>query len=258
MAARDVLTRPADPPDGVLRYGEHPDQVVDVRLGSGGAGAPVVVLLHGGFWRAEHDRVHTRPMADALAGLGFTVCTPEYRRTGQDGGGYPGTFDDVAAGVDRVLAGPPTAGGVVLVGHSAGGHLALWSALRHRLPEGSRWRADLRIDGVVALAPVSDLGAALDAGVDDGAAEALLGGRRERLAVTDPVRLLPYGAGPLVLVHGTADDRVPVEMSRAFAARERAARLVELPGAGHFDLIDPLSAAWPATLAAIMSVTRAS
>ncbi|OPG14610.1 S9 family peptidase [Microbispora sp. GKU 823] len=246
-----ALTRPAAPPDRVIRYGDHPDQIIDVRQDGDRPDAPVVVLLHGGFWQAAYDRCHTRPMADELARNGYVVCTPEYRRIGQPGGGHPGTFDDVAAAVDAVLADPPTGGGVVLAGHSAGGHLALWSALRHRLPATSRWQARPRIRGCVALAPIADLGRAIELGLGDGAGRELLADRLGLLADTDPMRLLPSGPGTLVLVHGTADRLVPVELSRRFAAGEPSATLIELEGAGHFGLIEPLSRSWPAVLDAI-------
>lgn len=250
-----VFTRPAAAPDRVMRYGRYPEQVIDVRRTTDDPGAPVIVLLHGGFWQVRYDRLHTRPMADALAALGYVVCTPGYRRVGQPGGGYPGTFDDVAAAVDTVLDYPPAGGGVVLVGHSAGGHLALWSAMRHRLPATSRWRdVRPRITGCVALAPVADLGFAIEVGLGAGACRELLGGRLELLAELDPARLLPYGVGALVLVHGARDKIVPVEISRRFAAREASSKLVELEGAGHFGLIDPLSSAWPHVLAALRSV----
>jgi acetyl esterase/lipase len=306
----DLIARRVRPPDRVLRYGDHPAQLIDVRRETADPGAPVVVLLHGGFWRAAYDRLHTRPMADDLVARGYTVCSPEYRRVGDPGGGHPGTFDDVAAAVDMIvdhlvpgggsLHGSP-GGGVVLLGHSAGGHLALWSALRHRLPGTSPWRRPPSIRGVVALAPVSDLGGAIDENLGGGAARALLTGRAtapteelstvrtggpaevssevksvgpsgeptgeppgapdgelvRKLAETDPVRLLPFDHGRLVLVHGAQDAEVPIGMSRRFAAREPAAELVELPCADHFDVIDPLSPAWPAVLDALSSVLAA-
>jgi acetyl esterase/lipase len=287
MSAADpagVLTRPAPPPDQVLRYGPGADQVADLRFGMGQAGrAPVLILLlHGGFWRAAYDRAHLGPLAAALAAENFVVCTPEYRRTGQPGGGWPGTFDDVAAAVDRLpelvrsampVAGRPAvpvAGAgwrVIVAGHSAGGHLALWSAGRHRLGPDCPWHGaggfDAGVAGVVALAPVSDLAACYRAGLDGDAAGALLGGgpgeQPERYAVTDPARLVPLGV-PVRIVHGTADDRVPFAMSRSFAERAQAAgddaELAELAGGGHFDVIDPLSAAWPTVLGAFRSVAE--
>src|SRR5215467_10397072 len=146
----DVLSRPAPPPDLVIRYGPGPEHVADLRLPRRSARpAPLVLFLHGGFWRAAYDRAHTGPLATALAAAGFAVCVPEFRRTGQRGGGWPGTFDDVAAAVDALPALVRNAVGVnrvsdepaLLAGHSAGGHLALWAAGRHRLPPDSGWRA---------------------------------------------------------------------------------------------------------------------
>jgi acetyl esterase/lipase len=302
--ARDVLTRPAPPPDHVLHYGPLPDHVADLRippgLGAGGTGQvpALVLLLHGGFWRAAYDRQHLGPLAAALAAENFLVCTPEFRRTGQPGGGWPGTFDDVAAAVDLLpglarsaLGGAAGPGQIILAGHSAGGHLALWSAGRHRLNPASPWHrsssqpgaaassgadaaavgvSDIpggsgafgaRVVGVVALAPVSDLAACYRAGLDhDAAGELLDGGPAEepsRYAVADPARLVPLGV-PVHIVHGTADDRVPFTMSREFAARAQAAgdpvTLDVVAGGGHFGVIDPLSADWPVVLAAFRAV----
>lgn len=234
--------------------------------------APLVVFLHGGFWRAEYDRAHVRPLAAALATADYAVCTPEFRRVGQAGGGWPGTLDDVAAAVDALPAlaaaalspgplapGPLAPGPVVLAGHSAGGHLALWAAARHRLPSSSGWHlpAPGPYGGVVGLAAVSDLTACEAERLGGGAADGLVGGPPgrypERYALADPARLLPTGI-PVRLVHGSRDDRVPCRMSRDYAARAVAAGddvdLDELAGYGHFELIDPLSPAWSAVLAA--------
>src|SRR5712692_7363671 len=275
----DVLTRPGRPPDLVLRYGDGPDHVADLHLppagapAAGGSGGRVslAIFLHGGFWRAEYGREHTRPLAEALAGAGFAVCAPEYRRTGQPGGGWPVTFDDVAAAADRLPALVAEAtGGLVaadsaealLAGHSAGGHLALWAASRHWLPPGSRWRAeDSRWRGVVALAAVSDLAGSYRKALGQQAAGGLMGGGPaqfgdDRYLEADPSRLLPAGA-PVWLVHGMADDRVPYLMTldyarwaRAAGARAADATCVLLPGAGHFAVIDPLSQEWPQVVAA--------
>ncbi len=279
----DVLTRPARPPDLVLRYGDEPDHVADVHIppaavaerGGTGGRALLAIFLHGGFWRAEYGREHTAPLAEALAAAGIVVCAPEYRRTGQLGGGWPGTFDDVAAAVDRLpglvaeatggfVAAEP--GGVVLAGHSAGGHLALWAASRHRLPPGSRWHtAQPGWRGVVALAPVSDLAGSHRKGLGQQAAGALMGGGPAdfadgRYRHADPARLLPAD-GQVWLVHGMADDQVPYLMSldysrwaRAAGARAAAATCVLLPGAGHFAVIDPLSPEWPQVVEAFWRV----
>lgn len=267
MESSDVLTRAASAPDATVAYGPLPDQVADLRFprGGSGAGAPLVVIVHGGFWRARYDRAHTGPMAEDLAFRGFATAAIEYRRVGQDGGGWPGTFDDVARAVDTVpaLANTVVPGGigeVVLLGHSAGGHLALWAASRARLSASAPWRlpAAPPLRGVLALAPVAALVLASREGLSDRAADELLGGPAddlpERTAIADPLALVPCSI-PSVLVHGTADEDVPVEQSRRYAHAARSAgddcALTELPGTGHLALIDPLSGAWPAVLDAL-------
>jgi acetyl esterase/lipase len=244
--------------------------------GVGGAGAPsprLVLFLHGGFWRVAYDRAHTGPLASALAAAGFAVCVPEFRRVGQPGGGWPGTFDDIATAVDVLPARVRESIGAhlisdepaLLAGHSAGGHLALWAAARHRLPRGAKWwTTEQRFGGVVALAAVSDMPACHELGLGRGAAAALLGGgpdrHPERYRAADPMGLLPLGC-PARLVHGSADDQVPCAMSRGYLARARAegddATLDELPATGHFDVIDPLSAVWPRVQAAFADLARA-
>ena len=256
-----------------LRYGPGQHHVADLRLpapgpGSlltGASGVPLVLFLHGGFWRAAYDRTHTGPLATALAAEGFAVCVPEYRRTGQPGGGWPGTFDDVAAAVDvlpdlarAATGGAVDSGRVLFSGHSAGGHLALWAAARHRLPRTAAWHsAPPRCAGVVALAAVSDLVDCYQRRLGNGAVADLLGGgpgtRPERYAVTDPTVLIPIGV-PVRLVHGSDDDVVPCQMSLEYAVRAQAAgddaACTELSGAGHFEVIDPLSDAWGQVVAA--------
>ncbi|MGK5443829.1 alpha/beta hydrolase family protein [Micromonospora sp. URMC 105] len=258
---RAVLTRPAAPPDLTVAYGDHPDQIADLRRPAGdGPARPLVVVLHGGFWRAEYDRTHTGPLAVALAELGWPVAQLEYRRTGQPGGGWPGTLTDVLAGVaalpelaapalpGRVAAGPP-----LLLGHSAGGHLALYAAAH----------APAAVRGVLALAPVADLAEAYRLDLDAGAVAALLGGgpaeHPDRYAAADPRVLVPLRTRT-VIVHGVRDRQVPIAVSRGYAAAARAAggdvRLVELPECEHFGLIDPDSAAWPQVRDALQSLQK--
>ncbi len=257
-----MLTRPAPPPDLTVAYGSHPDHIADIHLPRGPARVtpvPLVLFLHGGFWRHQWDRAHTGPLAADLAERGYAVAIPEYRRTGADGG-WPGTFDDVRAAVSVVpsLAAESRPGvidldRIILAGHSAGGHLALWAA------------ADptLATIGVVALAPVSDLRRAYELDLDRGAVRALLGGGPadvpERYAAADPMALMPVAA-PVVVLHGALDVQVPVEMSRRFVMAARAAggdvTLHELADIEHFGLIDPASAAWPAVLAAVHALVR--
>jgi acetyl esterase/lipase len=223
----------------------------------GGAGPwPVVALLHGGFWRAPRTLELMRPLAADLAARGFAVWNLEYRRVGQPGGGWPGTCEDVAAGLDHLagLAGraPLELDRLVVAGHSAGGHLALWSAARAGLPAGAPGAGPrVRPRLVVSLAGVCDLEAGAADGIGEGAVAEFLGAAPdqapERYRLASPRARLPLGVGQL-LVHGDADTRVPVSQSRAYAAAAAAAgdpvELVELAGVDHMAVIDPASPAW--------------
>ena len=195
-----AFAHPAVDPDSTAAYGDHPDQLIDFYLPRvemvPGSPAPLVVVLHGGAWRAAYDRRHISPFADFLARRGFAVASVEYRRgsaipaqggSGPVAGRWPETFDDVAAALDalpglvreRLVQADPRR--MVITGHSAGGHLALWAAARHLLPDDAPWRigrpAPLR--GVVALAPIADFTVADKLDVCGGAARQLLGGAVE-------------------------------------------------------------------------------
>lgn len=249
-----------------LSYGSHEDQVAEITLPDHAAEpAPLVVLLHGGFWRAEHDRLHVRVVADALADCGYAVANVEYRRIGA-GGGWPTTFTDVAQAIDVLPAviekehpGCIDRDAIVYAGHSAGGHLALWAALRDRLPHvAPGWTASPpRIAGVLALAAVTDLGLAHRLGSGRGAVSELLGGGPDdvpdRYAAADP-SVLGAASTRVVLVHGDQDEVVPVGMSRQYHVAF-GADLIEVPG-GHFDLIDPRSTAWPLVLQALRTAVN--
>ncbi|MGK5498987.1 alpha/beta hydrolase [Streptomyces sp. URMC 125] len=218
-------------PPATERYGPHPSQVVDLY---GPPDGPLVAVLHGGFWREAYDRAHLSPPAAALAKAhGLRVALVEYRRVG-GGGGWPGTFEDVAAALAH-LAGLGEVRAVA--GHSAGGHLALWAAAR-----------GLVAGTVVAVAPVADLARAHELRLSGGAVAGLLGGAdrvADRLPETDPMLLPPPEEAGVrtVLLHGTEDADVPVELSRRYAAA-RGARLVELPGTGHYAAVTPGTAAF--------------
>jgi acetyl esterase/lipase len=247
-------------PDAVVRYASHADGVIDVHLparwSDAGTALPLVVLLHGGFWRAAYDRVPTRPLAAALAAEGAVVATPEYRRVGALGdlaGGWPTTFEDVGAAMRSLpdlLEGLGVAvAGTTVVGHSAGGHLALWLANEPHPPSG--------LDRVVAVAPVADLRAGDATGVGAGAIAALLGGTAaevpERYDAADPATRLARDPGcEVVVLHGTADDDVPIGLSRGLAARHPVVRLRELDEVDHDDVVDPAAAVWPVVRAAIL------
>lgn len=244
----------APPPAPAVRYGDHSDQVANLHLPAADGGPwPVVVLLHGGFWRDGWDRTLTTPLARDLAEQGFLAWNVEYRRVGQEGGGWPGTLLDVAAAVDALaqveLADTSR---VAVVGHSAGGHLALWLAARERLPAGAPGAGPrIRVAFAVSLAGVADLVRGAEDGLGNGACAALLGGSPdavpERYEVASPGALLPLGV-PQLLVHGSRDDAVPSGQSSAYAVAARAAgddvELIELADADHFDVVEPSHTAW--------------
>ncbi|WP_206340223.1 alpha/beta fold hydrolase [Blastococcus litoris] len=232
-----MLSRSASAPDAVVPYGPDGDQVADVRYARGPAAhRPVLVLLHGGFWRPSFDRLHLRSTTEALAAAGWTTVAPEYRRVP----GRPDrTVADVAAAV-RAVAGLPGLAGraVLLAGHSAGGHLALHAAATLDVPAG-----------VLALAPVADLRLAQDLRLDGDAVTAFLGEDAAARPDLDPAAL-PSPACAVRIVHGRDDGIVPVAVSGSYLRRHPAARLDRVDG-GHFGVIDPLSGAWPAVLAAL-------
>ncbi|MEU0131965.1 MULTISPECIES: alpha/beta hydrolase [unclassified Streptomyces] len=261
--AESAFGHPAVAPDRSAAYGSHPDQVIDFYAPRDGRdGAPLVVVLHGGAYRAPYDREHVSPFADFLARRGFAVASVEYRRGGeipQQGGAgpvagrWPETFDDVAAAMDALPALAarelPQADvrRTVVTGHSAGGHLALWAAARHVLPEGSPWRLSTwpPLRGVVALAPIADLASAAGLDVCSGALHQLLGEGDDfeaRSAHVDPALLLPTGIATTV-VQGVEDTTVPAAVGDAFVdAAAKAGEVVGLTlldGVGHFPLIDP-------------------
>jgi acetyl esterase/lipase len=243
------MTAPA-----VHRYGPHPDQFLELTLPASGGPAPVAVVLHGGFWRAAYGVELARPLAADLAAAGLAAVAVEYRRVGA-GGGWPATLDDVAAALDA-LPGLPGAdrldlGAVTVIGHSAGGHLAAWSAGRHRLPEGAPGAGPrVRPAAVVLQAGVLDLDRAAAQRMGDGAVTDFLGARPaeapERYAAADPVRLVPTGA-EVLLVHGAEDTTVVPEQSERYAAAATAAgdrvELRVVPG-DHMELIDPAGEPW--------------
>ena len=251
----------------IVSFGDGPDRVGDLRLPRGGGPFPVLTLIHGGFWRDPWTRDVMDAAAVDLTRRGWATWNIEYHRVGE-GGGWPATLHDVAAAIDRLASLAEAAdldlGRLALVGHDAGGQLALWAAGRNRLEPGAPGANPiLSPTAVVALAGISDLGTAVRIGLGDNAVEAFL--RRtpadgpQRYALADPSSLLPFGI-PILLMHGETDDRVPASLSQEFAGRAADCGdpvvYHEIEGAGHMDLIDPRSPAWQRVVAELEVLTN--
>ncbi|HEX3687164.1 MAG TPA: alpha/beta fold hydrolase [Gaiellaceae bacterium] len=234
----DVLTDPPPPAaDARIAYGPEPLQFGDLRVPPGDGPFPLALVLHGGYWQATYNLIHLGHLCEALRDAGIASWNLEYRRLGDPGGEWPAAAEDLKlalAHFDRL----PFArdGRTLLIGHSAGGQLALWAAKRSGLP-------------VLALAPVSDVRDSVASRGPESASARYMA--PERFLDGSPIELLPLGARQIV-IHGTADDSVPYEMSVRYAAvANNEAELITLPGSGHFEPIDPRAPEFAETLAAI-------
>lgn len=239
-----IFDTPQPPPDRTMSYGASPDQVIDVRLPSGAARAVTVLVIHGGFWRPKTDRTHAAAQSIAFAAKGFHVATIEYRR---EPGDWPAMAADVLAAISAVQQDTELPDRTVLIGHSAGGHLVTWAS----------YQPEVSVAGTVALAGCVDLHLTRDLGLGDGAALAMMGSAPEAVwRAADPALLGPPPV-PVRLVHGDADDTVPVEVSESYQAAANAGiPLQVLAGAGHFELVDPNAAEFPQTVAAVEAVLQ--
>jgi acetyl esterase/lipase len=239
------------------RYGPGPDRVADLHLPAGeppDEGWPIATVIHGGFWRERYRRDLTDPLAADLSRRGVAAWNIEYRRVPEGGRDtWPATLTDVAAAIERLVAldAPVDVGRLAVVGHSAGGQLALWAAGRRLLPLGAPGaRPRLVPAAAVGLAPVADLRGAERDGLGDGAPAALLGGGSaqvpERWETADPTGLVGHGV-PVLLAHGTHDESVPLRQSEAYAiAAEAAGDHVELvtEAVDHMSVIEPGCSLW--------------
>jgi acetyl esterase/lipase len=228
---------------------------------------PVALVIHGGCWRAYWQLDLMDELCRDLASQGIAAWNIEYRRLGQ-GGGWPMSLIDVGAATDLLdllsARHPLDLSRLVAVGHSAGGHLALWTAARHRLPSGAPGSDPVvRVSSVLVLAGISDLHEGFRQGTCDHAVYELLGGPLDsvpdRYAHASPAELLPLGV-PQVLVHGSADEDVDPSITDLYAERARASGdqidEIRLSGFDHFDVINPKSPIWQAALDAVTAFRR--
>lgn len=233
---------PNGPGEGRFDYGDDPSQFGELSLPSG-TPRGVVVVIHGGFWKSAYDLSLGRPLTASLVEQGWAAWNIEYRRVG-NGGGYPATFDDVAAAIDKLKDLDIDLTTVVTLGHSAGGHLAVWAAGRGKY---DAWPPKVQVTAAISQAGVLDLVGGSEQGLGGGAVDALLGhAAGPGDAAVDPLQQVPLGV-PVFCVHGTADDTVPISQSEAYVAAATSeggeAELVEVEG-DHFVVIDPESEAW--------------
>jgi acetyl esterase/lipase len=240
---RSVLSRKAAPPEAVVRYGELVEQIADVRFGKGNSEQrPLLILIHGGYWRPSIDRTHSGPMADAIAAANWTVASIEYRRLP----GHPNaTFGDVTDAISRL----PTLvkhhnDKAIVIGHSAGGHLALWAAAQ----------CANTLLAAVALGPAADLQYGYDHAIGDGAVLAFLGVPPKERSNVDPC-LMTSPTIATTIIHGVQDATAPIAMSENYVARHPSTRFVRVENCGHFALIDPLSTIWPRVVAELNNLS---
>lgn len=258
-------------------YGDNEHQFADLRMPRGKGPFPVAIVIHGGFWRSGFSLDLMDPISEDLTNHGIATWNIEYRRVGHEGGGWPGTFLDVAKATDHLANvakdNPIDLNNVVTIGHSAGGHLAFWIAGRHHLKETQLLfsRYPLSIKGAISLAGVNDLEKMEEVHhipevlyqASNNPVCDLMGGRPkevpQRYHEASPSHLLPIGV-PLVLIHGALDVNVPIGMSYLFRDQAQKAgdnvTMIELSHAEHFKLIDPASEEWPDIISQLQKILK--
>jgi len=252
MVSQDILTLPPPPADARLRYGPEPAQFGDLRLPRKNVLPPLVMMIHGGFWRARYDLSHAGHLCGALTALGLATFNTEYRRVGDAGGGWPGTFEDIRSAYAYLRQHASTrrfdSAKMLIMGHSAGGQLALCLAGHER-----------SVTRCLSLAGVADLERAFELHLSNDAVVEFLGGKPDQVPEhyqeASPIDLaMPYATQ--YLLHGQGDQVVPIDISRRYAQRKKSVGegvvLREIPKADHFAVIDPRSQAWTAVQEAVL------
>ena len=268
MTSADLAAFDNPSPDARIPYGDDPLQFCDLRVPPGDGPHPVAIFIHGGAWKAEFDITHSSKLTAALAKNGIATWSLEYRRVGNDGGGWPGTFTDIGHGADHLRAVAADydldLDRVIAMGHSAGGQLALWLAARSRIPDDVAIGSTnpIRLRGVLAMAPAADLGFLYDTRVSDHVIDGLMGGSPEdvpdRYRWADPVQNGPDGM-PQVLLFGKYDDDwnpAGERYLKAAKARGDDVRTVVAEESGHFEMIDPDSSTWPLVLETALAMVK--
>ncbi len=244
-SAEDILSKPQPHPDERVAYGTDPNQFIEVRLPHTKGPHRVLINIHGGFWRAKYDLVHAGHLCEAFRQAGLATFNVEYRRVGNPGGGWPGTFADIRAAYRFIQQHARhfhlNPNQFVVMGHSAGGQLAFCLAAH-----------EPSLQRVISLAGVVDLKKAYALHLSKDAVSEFMGGPPDKVpehyAEADPMEEQIPHATEQWLIHGTTDEVVPVQLSRDYVTQKKAkgesAALVEIPQAGHFDLINPNSNAF--------------
>ena len=256
MNSEDILTQKPPDPDRQISYGPDPNQIIDVRVPPGKGPHPLAFFIHGGYWRARYDRIYAGHLCAALAKSGIATWNIEYRRVGNPGGGWPGTFEDVRTAYQFLLTQKQQTASfdlrkLCVAGHSAGGQLALCLATFEKT-----------VTRVLSLAGVTDLRRGWELHLSNDAVAEFLGGPPadvpEHYREASPAER--HISAKQILVHGTADDSVPYELSKSYADKKKKAgenvELITLANIGHFEIVDPDSTVWEKTEAAFHALTR--